>query len=260
MRPTSCFKEVFRVCSSRSAWSIMFRSKIFKIFFYSVFLLYGLCLCLMLFLVTSVYPLINFNGYQVHLGCPKISIKDPNFYDTFYRDHIFQELPCVIEGGPIDDWVSYKEWSWDYLSAKVAPETSVVINYANKTNPYFGPTFSTTLRTNFSDFVRRVNDPNDYRMYYFNQQYNESGGAGIENFLAAHLAADYEVPFFMTKFYYAYQTNLWLGKGPLRSAPHYDGSENLLVQIRGSKLFRVYPPTQSEYLYSYSKSVCFFIE
>jgi len=41
------------------------------------------------------------------------------------------------------------------LTEKIGADTSVIINHANKSWPLFGPTFSKTLRTNFSDFVRR---------------------------------------------------------------------------------------------------------
>jgi len=210
---------------------------------------YGCLLAVLLFAITSVYPLVRSEGTLVPDHCPKLNYRDPSFFDTFYREHVFKDIPCVIEGGVIDDWKALTAWDWPYLTEKIGADTSVIINHANKSWPLFGPTFSKSLRTNFSDFVRRVTDPNEMDVYYFNQQYNESGGGSVENFLVKHLQADYSVPDFITRFYFPYQTNLWLGKGPLRSAPHFDGSENLLVQIKGSKIFRVYPPTQSKMIY-----------
>lgn len=57
--------------------------------------------------------------------------------------------------GVIDSWKAYSDWDWPYLMEKIGAGTSVMTNYANKSNPLFGPSFSTSLRTNFSDFVRR---------------------------------------------------------------------------------------------------------
>jgi hypothetical protein len=40
--------------------------------------------------------------------------------------------------------------------------------------------------------------------------------------------------------------NLWLGDGGLRSSLHYDGHDNLLLQLAGEKVLLLVPPTLSE--------------
>ncbi len=40
------------------------------------------------------------------------------------------------------------------------------------------------------------------------------------------------------------KVNLWLGNGGLRSAVHYDGEDNLLLQLRGSKHVALFAPSQ----------------
>jgi len=238
-------RDVRQACSPKT-WVQLFRNRKLRIPLLTFFAMYGLCICISLFVLSAVYPLVKFEGYTTGT-CPKLSVKDPNSMSEFFKRHVFQETPCVIEDA-IDDWPALKLWNWDYLKSKIGNE-SVLINYANKTSPYFGPTFTKSKRMNFTEFARRIQDENDPYAYYFNQQYNETGGGGVYDFLTQHLKNDFFIPKWWLDYYSAYQTNLWLGRGIIRSAPHYDGSENFLVQVKGSKIFKVYPPSQSEYLY-----------
>ncbi|MBB2487887.1 cupin-like domain-containing protein [Mitsuaria sp. WAJ17] len=45
------------------------------------------------------------------------------------------------------------------------------------------------------------------------------------------------------------QLNIWIGQRGSRIPMHYDSFDNLLVQVRGRKSVRLYPPSQTPYLY-----------
>ena len=41
----------------------------------------------------------------------------------------------------------------------------------------------------------------------------------------------------------------WMNNGNINSGLHYDGSDNLLLQISGTKTIYLFSPEQSEFLY-----------
>ena len=66
--------------------------------------------------------------------------------------------------------------------------------------------------------------------------------------IPASMHADLRVPAFAGSLKPEF-TGMWLGRGKTRAQLHHDANENLLLMVRGSKTWRLFPPTAGDALH-----------
>jgi [protein]-arginine 3-hydroxylase / protease len=173
--------------------------------------------------------------------------------EVFYRDFVRRNRPVVIRG-VVDQWPALARWSPEYLGATYA-DARVLYTAWESDNPANDPTdyYRTRKRhwTTLGEFVARMQTGADSSRNYLTQ------------FRIFHelpqLSADVRAldPFMRIPAYLPATIKrrlkkaptLWLGPAETVTPIHFDGADNLLVQVFGRKRLTLIPPAQSACLY-----------
>jgi lysine-specific demethylase 8 len=168
---------------------------------------------------------------------------------TFQRDFVRANRPVVITG-IAGEWPALKRWTPDYLAATF-PEASVVFTSWESDNPKNDPRDyyekRRKHRTQLSNFVASINTGQDFSRNYITQfplfrempQLKEDIGSLDDLMNVSHPLSQR----------FKKHPTMWLGPAHTVTPIHFDGADNLLVQIYGRKKLTLIPPAQSDCLY-----------
>lgn len=159
---------------------------------------------------------------------------NPHF---FHRDYVLKTTPCVIKG--CDDICPTKTWSDDYLLATLGDQMVSVAYDQKGIFDYNSGTVTVTQMT-FREALEIINSCQDGR-YYIQQQSLAQHFHGLVN--------DFSAPALVGRTNMVRATNLWISAKGCCTPLHFDGSNNLLMQVRGTKHVRLYPPSATRLLY-----------
>ena len=168
-------------------------------------------------------------------------------FQEFIIKYLSKSRPVILQGA-INNWKA-KDWDFDYLK-KTVGNKMIEIQDKRESNKNFEPEKGLhNAPIKFSDFIDRitsVDSSNDaYLTAYNTKQFRESikslfddlGNIGQngDSYVAADAIKD--------------SCHLWIGPKGTITPLHCDEMNIIFTQIKGSKRYMMYPPSQSAYVY-----------
>ena len=169
-------------------------------------------------------------------------IENPS-YDDFYHNYVLKNKPVVITG-VASNWDALSKWNIDYLrstSEDVSVDIIVSKDQSTIGNQEKGWRTHRKLPMGFKEFLTTIEDTSSLKRYYY-LQYQK-----FDKF--PHLLNDFEVPAFIPS--KDINTRIWIGSGRNITPVHHDTQSNILTQLRGSKKFTLFAPSESQALYPF---------
>jgi hypothetical protein len=161
--------------------------------------------------------------------------------EAFLRDHYAAARPVIIEG-ELDDWPALGLWNPDYLKRKVGP-APVEFQGQRDVNPSFELQKDVHRRKlPFDSYIDLIAGKPGNHAYI--TAYN-SGGNG------AALTPLQEDVRPLSKFLSGQAGMPWIGPLGTFTPLHFDLTNNMIVQVVGSKRFIMVPPSESRLLYNH---------
>lgn len=179
---------------------------------------------------------------------------DPNFtrierlaappFQEFVEKYVSKSRPVILQGAA-EHWKAMK-WDFNYLK-KMIGEQIIEIQDNRETNKNFEP--DKKLHNNeikFSDFIDRILSVESSNNAYLTAYNTEKFRKSIDHIWEEidNIGDNYLVPETIKD-----SCHLWIGPKGTVTPLHLDEMNILFIQIRGSKKYRMYPPTQSAYVY-----------
>ena len=180
---------------------------------------------------------------------------DTNSY--FAREAANGGKPMVIKGSVVNTWYAMTHWNVDYLAKKITKLHHVY----NNTNKWFGPYYDPSKP--LSPFVPRRNPYKDDVIMkssdFFQKIKAKEGNSGSYLYYTGsiesigHWALGDVQPFqeLISLKPDLSSINVWFGEKGVITHMHYDGYHNFYTQIKGTKKFTVFPPSEWAHLYPY---------
>ena len=177
----------------------------------------------------------------------KIDIIDTPPFDVFIRDYYSKHKPVVLKKG-IDHWPALKKWSPQYF-ADTLGNKEIEVQFDRESDALFERNSDkhrkSMLISEFVDMIENNGDSNDYYMTANNTQQNIDAikpafedigdfGEGYRNLI--------DDPAFSTFF--------WMGPKGVFTPLHHDLTNNMLVQVYGTKKVTLIPAWQVPFLYN----------
>ena len=164
---------------------------------------------------------------------------------AFLDHHYATNRPLVI-GGELSHWPALKLWTADYLKTKIGSSV-VEVQAGRGANPDYERRKDDHRQTMpFSAFINQIRSPdraNDTYITAYNSRANAEALAPLnddlgvlDQFLSQTKAGEGAMP--------------WIGPAGTFTPLHHDLTNNLLVQIVGSKRLIMAPPTSTPHLYN----------
>lgn len=169
-------------------------------------------------------------------------IDNPSF-DEFHRNYVLKSKPVIITG-VANKWDALSKWNIDYLrssSEDVSVDIVVSKDQSTISNQEKGWLTHRKLTMGFKEFLTTIEDSEHLKRYYY-LQYQK-----FDKF--PHLLDDFVVPAFIPGD--DLNTRIWIGSGRNITPLHHDTQSNVLTQMKGSKKFTLFPPSQSRSLYPF---------
>jgi hypothetical protein len=149
--------------------------------------------------------------------------------------------------GIVEHWEACRLWTPEYLSSILA-DLPVRVFYSPQGffsgDPNLG--FLGKFRyMPFQKFYEMLASSNSKQYYLSQQPLDAKGFSGLKSDLGVP-------PYFnMDK---NVVCNIWVGGAGIVSPLHHDAMHNMFVQVRGEKLFVLYSPNDSKYLYAFPEN------
>jgi hypothetical protein len=169
--------------------------------------------------------------------------------ENFQRNYVRVNQPVVITG-VANSWPAMQHWTPDFFRSTF-PDVRVVFTAWESDNPKNDPTDYYEKRkkhaTGLGSFIERMNTEQDFSRNYITQFPLFRGIPELRNEVGS-LDELMDVPAsFATRL--KKEPTMWLGPAETVTPVHFDGADNLLVQIYGRKRLTLIPPSQSHCLY-----------
>jgi len=196
----------------------------------------------------------RYKGWTVPSNNYKIECIDVNSITPhqFYEKYVKPRQPIVITGGLPPDLSQLQSWtSIEYLDQKAGNETVMVERRSNTAEGYGkGNEISMT----FSKFIQMIQKNDD--LHYLTTQDVQANDDGRPEILPSFMKSfdDFPLQPTLTGNLIPQNINLWMGNNnnPSGSSSglHHDYHDNLYVVLKGKKRFRLFSPSDTQYLYT----------
>lgn len=184
-----------------------------------------------------------------------VDLIDPDIPPSKFWDHYIRaRKPIILQGHPTDpDWQATALWTDAYLTSK-AGGAPVKVEYRGNANESYGR--GQKLDATFADVIAKVaaGDPS----WYLTTQEARPAVDGHPELWAppvSLLAGDIPLRPQLMGNLVPQQINIWMGFAPdgASSGLHHDFHDNVYVVLRGTKRFRLYPPSAAEVMKTHGK-------
>lgn len=167
-------------------------------------------------------------------------------FDDFLKNYYRRNRPGLFKRG-IDHWPALK-WDFKNLVNKVGADTIVEIQQGRESNKkYEMESVQHKKKIEFGKFMEMVEtagSSNDFYLTANNQAFTNSGLSNLlkdigdigDGYLDTGDSAE--------------RTFLWIGPKGIITPLHHDLTDNLFVQVKGTKLFHLIPALQVPYMYN----------
>ena len=178
----------------------------------------------------------------------KIDVIDTPTFEVFIRDYYSKHKPVVLKKG-IDHWPALKKWSPQYF-ADTLGDAQIQVQFDRESDALFERNSDkyrkSMLMSEFVDMIENDGDSNNYYMTANNTQQNVEAirpafedigdfGDGYRNLLEDDIA---------------FSTYFWMGPKGTFTPLHHDLTNNMLVQVYGSKKVTLIPAWQVPWIYN----------
>ena len=178
----------------------------------------------------------------------QIDVIDTPCFEVFIRDYYSKHKPVVLRKG-IDHWPALKKWSPQYF-ADTLGDAQIQVQFDRESDDLFERNSDkyrkSMLMSEFVDMIENDGDSNNYYMTANNTQQNVEAiksafedigdfGDGYRNLLEADSA---------------FSTYFWMGPKGTFTPLHHDLTNNMLVQVYGSKKVTLIPAWQVPWIYN----------
>lgn len=155
----------------------------------------------------------------------------------FTTDYLDQKKPAIISGSI--NWLAIKKWTPSFLKESYPTKEVALTVFSPEINMP-----GTELKLKMPEAVNLVcNNTDESKRYYLMQRslHNEF----------PELLSDIDMPRYADKSK-EHIINFWFGQQGVNTKPHYDYSNNFLVQVVGRKRVRLFAPNDTSHMYPYS--------
>lgn len=196
----------------------------------------------------------RYNGWTVPSNNYEIPCLDVNNIspDQLYENHVKPRRPVVITGGLPADLSKLQSWTTiQYLDQKAGNET-VMIERRSSASEEYGKGNEISMK--FSKFIEMIQNGDD--LHYLTTQDVQANGDGRPEILPSFMKAfdDFPLQPTLTGDLIPQNINLWMGNNnnPSGSSSglHHDYHDNLYIVLQGKKRFRLFSPSDTQYLYT----------
>ena len=173
-----------------------------------------------------------------------INQKDIN--NSIFKEYISQNKPFFIHKyNEIQKSNYYKNWKLNKYLIKNLNTHKFTVGY-NKSSAVIPVIKSNKIQNqhymsdmNIKEYIKQIKNQSDKTGYYY---------LGQNNIIPYLLRKDLQLPNWITQ-QKINNIYFWMNNGNINSGLHYDGVDNLLLQISGTKTVYLFSPEQSEFLY-----------
>ena len=177
----------------------------------------------------------------------KIDVIETPSFDIFIRDYYSKHKPVVLKKG-IDHWPALKKWSPRYF-ADTLGDVEVQIQFNRESDILFERNSNKHRKSmrmaEFVDMIENHGDSNDYYMTANNTQQNVDA---IK--LAFEDIGDFGDGYRKLTDDPSFSTYFWMGPKGVFTPLHHDLTNNMLVQVYGTKKVTLIPAWQVPWLYN----------
>jgi len=178
----------------------------------------------------------------------QLDVIDTPAFETFIRDYYSKHKPVVLKKG-IDHWPALKKWSPQYF-AEVLGDAEIEVQFDRENDALFerhsDKYRKSMLMSEFVNMIENDGESNNYYMTANNTQQNVEAirpalddigefGEGYRQLLDSDAA---------------FSTYFWMGPKGTFTPLHHDFTNNMLVQVYGSKKVTLIPAWQVPWLYN----------
>ena len=174
-------------------------------------------------------------GWRHWRTSPEIQVLDTMNSSEFYAA-ISGSEPTVVRGQS-DDWCTSHEWTLDFIK-RLAGDDVVGVE-TSQSNRFYSNAGLQKVQMRVADFLNVFTSPNRTLDYYL----AEEGLEGMPNLLDDLRDPDFAEHAQIDK------RQIWVGAGGQVSPLHHDQWDNVLCQVKGTRLFTLFDPLQVDRLY-----------
>ena len=173
-------------------------------------------------------------------------INQTDINNSIFKDFISQNKPFFIHKyNEIKKSNYYKNWKSNKYLIKNLNTHKFIVGYNKsstvipviKSNKTQNHNYMTDM--NIKEYIKRINNQSDKTGYYY---------LGQNNIIPHLLKKDLQLPSWIEQ-QKIRNIYFWMNNGNINSGLHYDGRDNLLLQISGTKTIYLFSPEQTEFLY-----------
>ena len=155
----------------------------------------------------------------------------------FEMEYLKGKKPVIISNS--FKWKALEKWNLDYFK-KIYPDKMVALTVLNPTQNTLGSNVTLKL----PEAIELINNNTDKNKKYYLMQRSVH-----DEF--PELIPDIAIPNYADNSN-IHVVNLWVGEKGINTKPHHDYYNNFLTQIFGRKRVRLFPPSDTQFLYPYS--------
>ena len=173
-------------------------------------------------------------------------INQTDINNSIFKDYISKNKPFFIHKyNEIQKSNYYKNWKSNKYLIKNLNTHKFIVGYNKsstvipviKSNKTQNHNYMTDM--NIKEYIKRINNQSDKTGYYYLGQNNE---------IPKLLQKDIQLPNWIEQQKIS-NIFFWMNNGNIDSGLHFDGMDNLLLQISGTKTIYLFSPEQTEFLY-----------
>lgn len=178
-----------------------------------------------------------------------IDVIDTPSFDVFIKNYYSKHLPVILKNG-INHWEALKKWTPQYFAENFG-DKDVQIQYDRETEANF-EIKSHELRKTFkmSEFVDMMNTHESSNNFYITANNTAQNVEIIRD--AFQDLGDFGEGYRELSDDPAKGTFFWMGPAGTFTPIHFDLTNNMLIQIYGSKKVTLFPANQVPLLYNYT--------
>lgn len=180
----------------------------------------------------------------------KIDVIDTPPFKVFIKDYYSKHKPVVLKKG-IDHWPALKKWTPQYFADKFG-DIEIEVQFNRESDALFernSDKYRKNMRMDeFVDLIENGGDSNNYYMTANNTQKNiDAIKAAFKDVRNFGKGKGYRS---MVKDDPTFSTYFWMGPKGVFTPLHHDLTNNMLVQIYGSKKVTLIPAWQVPWVYN----------
>ena len=182
-------------------------------------------------------------------------------------DYIDQhpDEPVIFENTQVEEWRARRAWKPSYMKRILESEKLILKGAYVHDRPIFGPYFDASKPMNLEGVREKIKRVNEHRLWspsanqFFEALFENPSTSGAWNYFAAKMQTmpsslwldiqPFDKILDLDPTSHEENMNLWIGQQGVSAAAHYDGYDNINVQLYGRKQWNLYAPNNQSQMY-----------